>query len=204
MMNRCPVLKLGSWSVRTKTPGLSDDLQVISDAGKTAVINDELLRLQVDIAALQETRQVDSGTLKEKDYTFFWQGKSSQDRGEHGVGFTIRNTLLKMVETGDRGSEHLMTLLLHTSVGPVTLVSVCAPTLTSTVEAKDEFYANLSEVALSRTHHPRNTSSSLATTMPEWVLTTTSGLPVSDTSELARSTRTDSACWNSAPTTASA
>ena len=70
------------------TTGL-DDLQNISDARKTAVINDELLRLKIDIAALQETRLADSGTLKEKDYTFFWQGKSAEHRREHGVGFAV-------------------------------------------------------------------------------------------------------------------
>jgi len=88
---------------------LFDDLQIISDARKTAVINNELLRLQVDIAAVQETRLADSGTLKEKDYTFFWQGKSAVDWKEHRVGFAIRITLLKMVEPGDKGSECLMT-----------------------------------------------------------------------------------------------
>ena len=41
------------------------------DSRKTTVINDELKRLKLDIATLQETRLVDSGTLKEKDYTFF-------------------------------------------------------------------------------------------------------------------------------------
>ena len=42
-------------------------------------------------------------------------------------------------------SERL-TLRLQTSDGPVTLVSAYAPTLTSTPEAKDEFYTNLSDV----------------------------------------------------------
>ncbi|XP_076067648.1 uncharacterized protein LOC143040440 [Oratosquilla oratoria] len=128
------------------TPGLSEDLQGISDARKTAVISSELLRLQVDIAALQETRIADSGTLKEKEFTFFWHGKSAEDRSEHGVGFAVRNTLLSMVEPGDKGSERLMTLRLHTSEGPVTLVSAYAPTLTSTAEAKDEFYINISNI----------------------------------------------------------
>lgn len=45
------------------TPGLFEDLQDICDARKTAVINDGLLRLCVDIAALQETRLADTGTL---------------------------------------------------------------------------------------------------------------------------------------------
>ena len=98
-----------------------------SDARKTAVINDELQRSQVDIAALQETRLARSGTLKEKDYTFFWQGKSAEERREHGVGFAVRKSLLKMVEPGDKGFERLLTLRLQTSDGPVTLVSAYAP-----------------------------------------------------------------------------
>jgi len=78
---------MGSWNVQTMTPELSDDLPVISDARKTAVINDELLRLQFDIAALQETRLADSGTLKKQGYTSFWRRKSAVNRREHGVGF---------------------------------------------------------------------------------------------------------------------
>ena len=44
-------LKLGCSSVHTMTTGL-DGLLKISDARKTAVINDELLRLKVDTATL--------------------------------------------------------------------------------------------------------------------------------------------------------
>ena len=48
--------------------GLSANLRDIKDCRKTAVINDELRRLNADIATLQETRLADSRTLKEKDY----------------------------------------------------------------------------------------------------------------------------------------
>ena len=47
--NKVPELKLGTWNVRTMTPGLTDNLQQVSDARKSAVINKELCRLQVDI-----------------------------------------------------------------------------------------------------------------------------------------------------------
>jgi len=50
-----PVLNLGTRNVRTMTPGLTASLQDINEARKTAVINNKLLRLQVGIAALQET-----------------------------------------------------------------------------------------------------------------------------------------------------
>ena len=42
----------------------------------------ELLRLQVDIVALQEMDLTGTGTLQEKDYTFFWQGKSAKEHRE--------------------------------------------------------------------------------------------------------------------------
>ena len=79
------------------TTGLSASLQDIKNSRKTAVINDEMKRLNVDIATLQKTRLADSGTLKEKDYIFFWQGKSSNEPREHEVGFAVRNSLLRMV-----------------------------------------------------------------------------------------------------------
>ena len=61
--------------------GISENLQDVNDSRKTAVINNELLRLNVDISTLQqETRLADSGALNEKEYTFYWQGKGS---GEH-------------------------------------------------------------------------------------------------------------------------
>ena len=90
---------------RYPVQGISETTKGISGTTKTAVINNELLRLQVDIATLQETRLAGSGTLKEKDYSFFCQGKSAEDRREHRVGFAVRNTLLKMVELGDKGSK---------------------------------------------------------------------------------------------------
>ncbi|KAL7879699.1 hypothetical protein SRHO_G00019530 [Serrasalmus rhombeus] len=185
-----PALKMGCWNVHTMTTGLEDP-QNISDARKTAVIKNELQRLKVHIVILQETHLAESGTLKEKDYTFT-QGKSAEDHREHRVGFAVRNTLLKMVEPHDKGSEHLLTLRLHTSEGPVTLISAYAPTLTSTPEAKDEFYTNLNDVIKNfhRSEHLvllGNLNARVGGDHDSWV-------PL----ELARSTRMVSACWSSA------
>ena len=113
-----PVLKLGCWNVRTMMTGLSASLQEIKDSRKTTVINDELRRLNVDIAALQETWLADSSTLKEKYYTFFWQGKRSSKPREHGVRFAVRNSLLRMAEPGSGGSKRLLTLRLNTTIHP--------------------------------------------------------------------------------------
>ena len=56
-------LKLGILNVRTMTPGFSDNLQEVNDARKTAVIDRELSRLQMDIVALQETRLPETGSV---------------------------------------------------------------------------------------------------------------------------------------------
>ena len=126
--------------------GISENLQDVSDSRKTAVINNEVLRLNVDIATLRETRLVDSGALQEKDYTFYWQGKGSGEHREYGVGFAVRNSLLSMIEPGSNGSERLLTLRLNTTAGPVILVSLYAPTMSPTSDIKDEFYENLAAI----------------------------------------------------------
>ena len=57
------------------TPRFSDDLHEIDDANiKTAVIDMELTRLQMDIVALQETRLPDSGSVRERNFTFLAAG----------------------------------------------------------------------------------------------------------------------------------
>ncbi|XP_014784117.1 craniofacial development protein 2-like [Octopus bimaculoides] len=131
---------LAKKDTETQTLNLRD----VRDARKTAVINDELKRLGVGIATLQETRLAGASTLKEKDDTFFWRGKNFDEPREHGVDFTVRNSLLNMVEPNSGGSARLLTLLLNTTEGPVNLVSVYAPTLSATSDTKDEFYENLS------------------------------------------------------------
>ncbi|KAL1250635.1 hypothetical protein QQF64_018431 [Cirrhinus molitorella] len=91
-------------------------------------------------------RQLDSGTLKEKDYTFYWQGKAPDEHRQHGVAFAVKNSLLSMVEPGSNGSERLLTFRLNTTTGPLTFVNVYAPTLNATLETKDQFYENLTSV----------------------------------------------------------
>ena len=51
----------------------------MDDSRKTAIINKELARLNIDVACLQETRLADSGSIMERDYNFFWQGLSKDE-----------------------------------------------------------------------------------------------------------------------------
>ncbi|MEL6806088.1 MAG: endonuclease/exonuclease/phosphatase family protein, partial [Bacteroidota bacterium] len=122
---------------------MDTDIENTRDVRKTAVINNELVRLKVDIAALQETRLAGHGSIREKDFTFFWHGKSVDERREHGVGFAVKNTLLRSVEVGSDGNERIATLRLHTKKGTATLVSVYAHTLYADDDVKDAFYERL-------------------------------------------------------------
>ena len=52
-------------------PGHNSDPLSVNDLSKTAVIDKELSRLNIDVAALQETRLPEVGSLRERNYTFF-------------------------------------------------------------------------------------------------------------------------------------
>ena len=125
--------------------GMCDDLREVEDARKTAIIDRELLRLNVGIAALQETRLPASGSLREENYTFFWRGREPEQPRLYGVGFAVKNTLLHTIELPSGGTERLLSLRLNTASGPVTIFSVYAPTLNSPEDAKDQLYEQLHE-----------------------------------------------------------
>ncbi len=75
-----------------------------------------------------------------------------------------------MVEPGDKRCDCMMTR--------ITLVSTCAPALTSITEEKVEFYTNNGDIMKSIS--PRSMSSSWETSAPKRVLTMTPALPVLD------------------------
>ena len=127
-------------------PGINTDLDQIQDVKKTAIISEELNKLGVDIAALQETRLAETGSLREAKYTFFWCGKSRDEPRQHGVGFAVKNKLLGKIETPAAVFPHLTRLRLSLKSGFVSIVCAYAPTLAARHDDKDEFYDALSAV----------------------------------------------------------
>ena len=116
---------------------------------RTAIIGKELDRYNIDIAALSETRipGIDQELVEDgAGYTFFTTGKPEGEPRSHGVGFAIRNTLLrKLGEQKPHGISprlsHMKIKLQHNRVA--NLISAYAPTLDSSDETKDEFYEEL-------------------------------------------------------------
>ena len=117
----------GCWNVRRMLNGITNDLKSISDAHKTAFLNQELPTLNSDIAALQETRLADSGNLRESQYTFFWKGKKDDKADEHGVSSAVN--LLDKTQLGCSFTTRLMSKKLNKSDEPTHLLCVHATTI---------------------------------------------------------------------------
>ncbi|XP_047116212.1 uncharacterized protein LOC124796165 [Schistocerca piceifrons] len=126
-------------------PRYIDDAQEVDFIRKTAVIDRELHRFNVDIAGLQETRLPDAGSIREDNYTFFWQGKSQDEPRLHGVGFAVKNALLDCTVPPSGGTERIIDLKICSSSGTVNILNVYAPTLSSSMEENDLFYDLLSD-----------------------------------------------------------
>ena len=112
---------------------------------RTALIDLELERTNVDIAALQETRLSGKGNLREKERTFFWVGCPEGQRRTAGVVFAIRNSLADKLTENPRGvSERIIMLRIEMSRNRhITLINVYPPTMTYLEETKEAFYAQL-------------------------------------------------------------
>lgn len=132
---------IATWNVRT----LQDGKKNIER--RTALIARVLKQKNIGIAALSETRLADYGQLQEMDggYTFFWKGKLREAKREAGVGFAIRNDLVKRLVSLPTGiNERLMSLRVCIGKNKyATIFSCYAPTMHSNDIAKEEFYLTL-------------------------------------------------------------
>ena len=136
----------GTWNVRT----LLDNAQANRPERRTALVGRELARYKVDIAALSETRLAEEGQLKETGagFTFFWSGRAKDDRREAGVGFAVRNELVKKLSSLPQGiNDRIMTMKLTlTGKKQATIISAYAPTMTNPDHIKDQFYEELNSL----------------------------------------------------------
>ncbi|XP_029638786.1 craniofacial development protein 2-like [Octopus sinensis] len=122
------------------------DLDKTEDIGKMAIIDRELTWLNVDITALQETRLADSGSIRERNHTFFWKGLGEDERRINGVGFTVHNRLLNKINTPRDISEHITIMEVGAKTGRTHHISAYAPILTAENEKKDQFYEELQDM----------------------------------------------------------
>ena len=135
-------LRMACWNIRTLAS------QLDFDSRKTAQLNNELLRLNIDILAISETHLLQSGNIKEKDYTIFWNGRLDVQR--EGVGFAIKNTLIPCCSSPVAHSSRLMSIRIKTTKGWINLLSVYASTLDADNKLMDLFYSGRKKNLCSR------------------------------------------------------
>ncbi|BHF65406.1 hypothetical protein SprV_0200841600 [Sparganum proliferum] len=89
---RVSPLTLAAWDIRS----LLNNPRSNRPERRTAPVARELVRYNVDIAALREARFSEQSQLKEvgTDYTFFWGGRPRAERCAAGVAFAIRNDIV--------------------------------------------------------------------------------------------------------------
>lgn len=135
-------MTIGTWNVRT----LLDLTDNERPHRRTAIIAHELKRYGIDIAALNETRLSEEGSLTEvgEGYTFFWKGLPEGVQRNYGVAFAVKTSMLSSIPQSPIGvSEHLMSWRIPlTNSRYATLISAYAPTLDAE-ESKDRFYSQL-------------------------------------------------------------
>lgn len=131
------------------TPGMSLNTELNSgniQIRKTAVIDTELRRRNVHIAALQETRLPGAGTIREMNYTFFWFGKPENQARLYGTGFAVHNSMISSIQTPIAVNERISSLKLNTKQGIILVISTYAPTQKAESGDKDNFYERLEEL----------------------------------------------------------
>jgi endonuclease/exonuclease/phosphatase family metal-dependent hydrolase len=137
---------LGEWNVRTL---LDRPEQTSRPERRTALVARELKRYNIDIAALSETRLSESGYLTEElgGYTFYWSGKKTGEKRDHGVGFAIKSSLAKILPNKPVAiNERLGSLRIPLCKNRhLLLITAYAPTLSYPPEDKDIFYHQLYE-----------------------------------------------------------
>ena len=141
-------LKIGAGNVRFLMYSAGSD----RPQHRTALVERELGRYGIEIAALSETRFAEIGEIKEvgAGYRFFWSGRKSEERREAGVGFAIKSDLvgkLSGLPKFNGINDRLMTLRLPLSGNKhATIISAYAPTITNPDEVKDKFYDDLDNI----------------------------------------------------------
>ena len=141
-------LNVCCWNVRT----LLDLNSSNRSERRTALVTKELGRMNVDIAALSETRLSGEDNLTEKTsgYTIFWIGKPEGVKREGGVGFAIKSDLVDKIERPSGISDRIMKLRIPLACGRfLSILSVYAPTLQASEEITLTFYQALRETITS-------------------------------------------------------
>jgi exonuclease III len=126
-------MKIGTWNVRS-----------LFWSGTLKVLHNELLNLDFDVVALQETR-LESGIQKFDNFAIFNSGLKNK-KHELGCGFYVKGEFLKYIKDFKAINEGLCWLRLKAKSFSCTLINVHAPTNEKMEETKENFIIYLNEL----------------------------------------------------------
>lgn len=127
-------IKLATWNLRSlyRVGALQNTLY-------------DLEKYEIDVAAVQETRWLDSGIHAMKAYTFYYSG-NKQMQHEFGTGFMVKKAFDHCIIGFKPVSKYISTLRFQTKTDKVTLINAHAPTEAKEDHIKDSFYDELDRI----------------------------------------------------------
>ena len=106
----------------------------------------EVKRLSMDIVVLTETKKKGRGSEDLNGYIHFYSGVRKEMRAKAGVSILINKHLARGVRNWEQVDERLIKVEMLVRGYDVTIIGAYAPNEDSTIEEKDDFYSNLSQV----------------------------------------------------------
>ncbi|XP_071142032.1 craniofacial development protein 2-like [Mytilus edulis] len=133
---------LGSWNVRT-----------MYATGKTAEVEREMDRYNIEILALNEVRWLDSGKLTLQNGKVLLYSGRNDGLHQAGVGMMLSNRAKKALIEWKPITERLMYARFHTTTIKISVITVYAPTNDATDETKESFIEQLDRVIAGTPKH---------------------------------------------------
>jgi exonuclease III len=93
-------MRFGTWNVRS-----------LYRSGSLMTVVGELARYKLDLVGVQEVRWDKGGTIRARDYTFFY-GKGNENR-QLGTGFFVHQRIVPAVKKGEFVSDRMSYIVLR-------------------------------------------------------------------------------------------
>ena len=110
--------------------------------GALRILINELSKYKIDIAAIQEMRWPNKGTMNHGNYTVFYSG-NDQNKKKSGTGFIVNARLRPHIIGFNACNERMSSLRIQAKFQNITVFSIYAPTEEADDHVKDVFYSDL-------------------------------------------------------------
>lgn len=110
--------------------------------GKMQEIGREIMKFNLDIVAIQETRWKGQGEIKKKDFAVYYSGDPNKT-GQRGTGFFVCKKLMRHVIGFEPINDRLCKIRIKGRFRNITLLSAYAPIEDAADHDKETFYDQL-------------------------------------------------------------